>query len=118
MKIIFILISALILSNSTVLAKTYYAVKFPVGINTSEKKMAYAYRGMEQLRLLHNQKGQDFINGKITKAEWNAWIKNVFKEKQNAFLEVIHNQKTLMKKSTTYSVDLVNDLEKRISTIN
>ena len=73
---------------------------------TSEQKVAYLYRTQEKLRLAHNEKGKDFRDGKISKAEWQEFLENWFNPKSNKISEHLGELKETLKASKTYDAGI------------
>ena len=88
-------------------------IKFPTDVISDENKIGYLYKAQEELRLLHNQKGDDFRNGIITKDEWETFLKNVFNPRQEALSVEIIKAKQFLSADTKYSVDLEKNFEEK-----
>ena len=86
-------------------------LKYPVSATTTNEKLEFCYIAQEKLRLEHNAKGKDHKDGKISDAEWKAYLKNEFDPKQSLIIRDLVMQKNKLRKSTKYEVNL-NDLEK------
>lgn len=82
----------------------------PTAVNPPDK-LEYAYSAQEKLRLVHNQKGKDFKDKKITQAEWELWKSEYFDPRSILISSLICAQKEALKKSVKYPVDLDNDFE-------
>ena len=87
-------------------------LKIPSNLTENKDKLSYAYQAQEALRLLHNQKGKDHRDGKITEQEWETWLDGFFKDRSYALLVIIEREKSLLKKENSYTFDLENDFEK------
>lgn len=72
----------------------------------AEKVTEFSYITQEKLRLAHNQKGQDYNDGVITKKEWEDWKKGYFDPRSSAICVEILTAKNLLKKSVKYNPDL------------
>ena len=88
-------------------------VDFPLTVTTSEDKTAFLYKAQEELRLLHNQMGDDFRNGIITEKQWQDFLQTVFNPKQEAISIEIIKARDFFKKDTKYTVDLENDFKEK-----
>lgn len=86
-------------------------LKYPTLATTTQDKLEFCYIAQEKLRIEHNAKGKDYRDGKISKAQWEAYLKDSFMEKSVAITRDLVIQKNALKKSIKYEVDL-NDLEK------
>ncbi len=107
-----LILICLLLITSSVFAKGL-ALKTPTSVVTNENKIAYSYRAQEKLRLLHNIKGKDFREGRLTKEQWESWKTSYFEPRNAAIsLQIIEAKKTL-KTATIYTVDMEKDFEEK-----
>jgi len=115
-KKIILTFSISMLLSSNCLAQTIktYDVKFPVLATDATSKIEVLYRMQELLRLEHNSKGEDFKNGTMTKLQWETWKEESFIPRSQAISRGIIDQKKILKKSTTYVLDITNDFTEKI----
>jgi hypothetical protein len=85
------------------------SVAVPISLDTGAKKLFYYYELQEKLRILHNQKGEDFRNGVITKDEWEKWLKEYFDPRQEAIIKGILEERENAKKGNTKEVNFETD---------
>lgn len=81
-------------------------MKYPVNCTTPAERTEFCYRAQELLRQLHNQAGKKFREGKITKAQWESFLKNKFELLSQKICEGININRELLKQSTKYLIDL------------
>lgn len=87
-------------------------LKIPDNIaNIPEKAINFAYSAQEKLRFLHNQKGQDYKDGKISKQQWEDWKEDYFEPRSSAISIEIVDRKEQLKVSMLDIVDLDKDFE-------
>lgn len=99
-KLALLLVSILITSNAFCGEKIS---TYPTDCKTASEKTEYCYILQEKLRAEHNAKGADYRNGVITKAQWDAYLKDSFEPKQRTISRSILEQKDLLKQSTKWS---------------
>lgn len=81
-------------------------IKYPSDCITPAEKTEYCYRTQELLRLDHNTKGTDFKDSKITKNEWETYRVETFDPKQATVVNELLKQRTLLKASTKWNIDI------------
>lgn len=82
-----------------------FTLKIPLSITKSQDKLSYAYEIQEKLRLLHNEKGKDFREGKISEQEWKIWLKNFFNPKHFAINNVILQERDNLNKQNNITIN-------------
>lgn len=64
-------------------------MKIPMSITDDQTKMKYLSRQIELLRLEHNKKGKDFEDGKISKKDFDKYLKDNFEPRiKDAFSDL------------------------------
>lgn len=82
-------------------------ITVPVTADTAEKKMAFALRCAEQLRLEHNAKGALVDKeDSVALAEWHKWQSDVFEPVQQEALMYANEAKQVMYKAETWDADI------------
>jgi len=84
-------------------------VVYPSICDNDMKKMAYIQRAQEVLRLKHNAMGALYRNKKITKQQWEDFVKNYFDPRSDAVVQEILKLRHNFRAAKTFSVDLDND---------
>ena len=74
-------------------------------------KLEFVYNAKEKLRLLHNAKGQEYKDGKLTEKEWNIWLNDYFMPRSQAIEKQSCELRTALLKSNIYDVDFTRDFE-------
>jgi len=87
------------------------SLKIPSNLTTSADKTEYAYKTQAMLRYFHNQKGQDYLDGKITKSEWLDWKDTVFEPRSKAIIKVIADNRKIFFESTKYNPNMTDAFE-------
>ena len=104
----FLIIFFLLCSISFAQVPKQYALKIPPQITKDEDKIAYAYKVQEELRKLHNQKGEDAETGKISMEEFKAWQEDEFFYKQAAISEEVMKSINNLMIAQTYNITINN----------
>ena len=86
-------------------------LKIPINITTPADKTEFLYKAEETLRLLHNSKGMDYKDGKITQEEWETWLETYYFPRHRGVIIKILENRALLKNSTKYTVDPETDFE-------
>ena len=103
------------------------AIKYPDGCNTPRRKTEYLYKAQEELRILHSIFSKWLHEGlskdeqgqisesirvkypyceKLSKVDWDRFKDEEFTPKSNAICQEICVQRTDLKKSTEWLVDI------------
>jgi len=69
-------------------------------------KLEFLYNAEEALRLLHNEKGKDYREGRLTKEQWLAWKENFFEPRHLKIAGNIGFYKYKLKRSNRYPINL------------
>ena len=101
MKIVIMWLAVMLITTSA-----FATLKYPVGADTDEKKMEFAFIAEEKLRLHHNMMGAKFKNGEITKAEWQTYLKEEYKPRWRVIVEALSSTENKLHKSVKWEVDL------------
>lgn len=83
-------------------------VKYPLNCVTEASRLSFCYRLDELLRIRHNDMGQKYRSGLISKAEWNTFLANEFEPKSRAIHDGINTNRGAAEKSiywTTGNID-------------
>jgi hypothetical protein len=64
-------------------------LRMPAELSTFEDRYSYGERVRERLRRLHNEKGTDFREGRISRAEWEAFLAEEFDPKNSAVTDAV-----------------------------
>lgn len=104
----------LLLTFVTTISYAQYVekIEYPITATTNIEKMEFCYLAQEKLRLEHNAKGKDFRDGKITQEQWDDYVNNEFRVKQDLIFQDILNIRSEFTKSTKYTINL-KQLEKK-----
>lgn len=82
-------------------------LNYPLEADTTIEKFEYSLQVKEKLIELHNQKGKDYRDGKITAEEWQKWKEEYFKPMLDKILDDLRlnraNLKKQLQESTTYT---------------
>ena len=53
-------------------------IRYPIAVDTDQERLEFSIRAEELLRLHHNVKGEQYRDGKITKAQFEKYLSNFF----------------------------------------
>lgn len=109
-KIIYLIIIYVVCAYSVVWADRVEKVKYPKNIK-AEEKLEFLYAAQETLRVEFNKRGQEYKEGKITKAEMEAYRKDFLEAKSDVIINDILKLKEEYKASKKFTIDL-EDIEK------
>lgn len=104
-----------IIGNTQTVYKEIVSIKYPISAIEAKDKTAFLYKTQEELRLLHNQKGDDHREKRITEQKWNQWLEKYFNPRSIIVSNQICVQREIFKTSSMYSVDLDKDFNEKIN---
>lgn len=81
-------------------------MKYPIDCITPAERTEFCYRAQELLRLRHNVMGKKYKDGKITKEQWERFLKEKFEPLSQKICKGITDNRALFFKSTKYLIDL------------
>ena|SRR3990167_749872 len=89
---------------------------FPPTAITDKDKASFLYRILEKLRLAHNQKGQDFLNGIISKKSFRSYQATSYEQKVKMvflFLNPLNEKLGRYKPDKTPEEKVANSIEQK-----
>lgn len=78
---------------------------YPNGITEARDKFEFLCSLKKALVEMHNQKGQDYKNGVITKDEWGTWISSYFEPRLDLIDSEMSNAINEMRNKYNVDVD-------------
>lgn len=96
-------VNAQLEASSTLVADTKNSIVVPEEISKEINLLEYCIQMKEALRLEHNEKGQLYKDGKITKEEWQSYLDNNFFPKDLELSSCVVKAKEIIKSQNTYN---------------
>jgi hypothetical protein len=81
-------------------------IPYPPTATTDDDQIKFLYRVMELLRLDNNKNGQDFLDGKLSKDDWEKYKKDEFNPK---LMKVCVQLNALKEKAGMYKINPLTD---------
>jgi len=89
------------------------SVKYPVDITTPEEKTKFLYGLQEVVRQKHNEKGEKYNTGFLSKKQWYDFLEKEFEPRSHIISEEIIIQRKLFKKNIHNDADFSNSFNEK-----
>lgn len=108
MKRIFLVLGLLLILSSNCFSQVEDRIKYDPSVTEKNDKIEFLYIAQEKLRIEHNTKGQELLDGDITQKQFDDWLTTYFLPKSESISADIIKYKNEFKKSKRFSIDLIN----------